>query len=145
MARFLSFYVPREQGDVKLPERARELFRSAHCAGVDGHYEDALRMLARALAIIASADRLVSGAAVATFTLMVLREFDACRQEHDDQTRAAFRALLLGEYQEKHSSCAFCAKNDQDVRHLIIGPSAHICGDCVAKCLEMLRADGLEI
>jgi ATP-dependent Clp protease ATP-binding subunit ClpX len=39
--------------------------------------------------------------------------------------------------------CSFCGKAKADVGHLIAGPSALICDECVALCSEII-AEGRE-
>jgi ATP-dependent protease Clp ATPase subunit len=35
--------------------------------------------------------------------------------------------------------CAFCDKSEHQVRHLIDGGRAFICGECVALCAEIIQ------
>jgi hypothetical protein len=35
--------------------------------------------------------------------------------------------------------CAFCCKSDQEVLRLIAGPTAYICNECVALCVQILE------
>ena len=37
--------------------------------------------------------------------------------------------------------CAFCLKEQKDVRMLIAGPSVHICDACVGACVEIIAED----
>ena len=34
--------------------------------------------------------------------------------------------------------CSFCGKPDSEVKHLIAGPTAFICGECVAVCNKII-------
>jgi ClpX C4-type zinc finger len=36
-------------------------------------------------------------------------------------------------------ACSFCGRNAQQVERLVAGASAHICDDCIAKCLDVLE------
>lgn len=35
--------------------------------------------------------------------------------------------------------CSFCRKSDRDVERLIGGPGVYICGDCVERCIKILK------
>jgi len=37
--------------------------------------------------------------------------------------------------------CSFCQKSQDDVRKLIAGPTAHICDECVAVCVDIIADD----
>jgi hypothetical protein len=37
--------------------------------------------------------------------------------------------------------CSFCGKPESEVEKLIAGPAVFICGECVAKCVAILRED----
>lgn len=34
--------------------------------------------------------------------------------------------------------CSFCAKSQHDVRHLIAGPRAYICNECIELCGQII-------
>ena len=37
--------------------------------------------------------------------------------------------------------CSFCGKSQQQVKHLIAGPSAFICDECVELCQEIIEPE----
>ena len=39
---------------------------------------------------------------------------------------------------EQKLHCSFCEKSQDDVRKLIAGPTAHICDECVAVCVDII-------
>ena len=41
-------------------------------------------------------------------------------------------------------SCAFCGKNQNEVRKLIAGHSMHICDECVGACNEILTKENID-
>ena len=41
-------------------------------------------------------------------------------------------------------SCAFCGKNQNEVRKLIAGQSVHICNECVQVCDEILTKENVD-
>jgi ClpX C4-type zinc finger len=43
--------------------------------------------------------------------------------------------------ENKHLTCSFCGKNQQEVRKLIVGPSVHICDECVKLCSGIVAAE----
>jgi hypothetical protein len=36
-------------------------------------------------------------------------------------------------------TCSFCGRDAQHVDRLVAGASAHICDDCITKCLDVLE------
>lgn len=42
---------------------------------------------------------------------------------------------------DEHVHCSFCGKAAPEVRKIIMGPGIYICDECVALCVEILRAD----
>ena len=42
---------------------------------------------------------------------------------------------------DKNLHCSFCAKNAQEVKKLIAGPSVYICDECVSLCHSILTVD----
>jgi ClpX C4-type zinc finger/Glyoxalase superfamily protein len=38
--------------------------------------------------------------------------------------------------------CTFCTKSQHEVKKLIAGPSAYICDECVALCVDIIRDEG---
>ena len=36
-------------------------------------------------------------------------------------------------------NCSFCGRDAQHVDRLVAGASAHICDDCITKCLDVLE------
>jgi len=38
--------------------------------------------------------------------------------------------------------CSFCGRDEADVERLVRGASAHICDDCIAKCVTVLHDNG---
>lgn len=42
-------------------------------------------------------------------------------------------------------SCSFCGKSEAEVRHIVLGPRAYICDECVAFCVEELRDHGVDV
>jgi hypothetical protein len=39
--------------------------------------------------------------------------------------------------------CIFCGKSQHEVKKLIAGPSAYICDECVALCVDIIREEGI--
>jgi len=63
---------------------------------------------------------------------------DRSRQEPRRPLRAAL-ARLRGP--KRALKCSFCGKPESEVEKLIAGPAVFICGECVARCVAILRAD----
>jgi hypothetical protein len=38
--------------------------------------------------------------------------------------------------------CSFCGKSENEVARLVAGASAHICDECIGKCVSVLEAHG---
>jgi hypothetical protein len=38
--------------------------------------------------------------------------------------------------------CSFCGKSEDEVARLVAGASAHICDECIGKCVSVLEAHG---
>jgi hypothetical protein len=38
--------------------------------------------------------------------------------------------------------CSFCGRHADDVGRLVAGASAHICDDCIGKCVAVLEQHG---
>jgi hypothetical protein len=38
--------------------------------------------------------------------------------------------------------CSFCGKSENEVARLVAGASAHICDECIGKCVSVLEAYG---
>lgn len=36
-------------------------------------------------------------------------------------------------------TCSFCVRTAEQVERLVAGAAAHICDDCIAKCLDILE------
>ena len=49
--------------------------------------------------------------------------------------------LILPNQQTEIIRCTFCNRTHSEVRHMIAAPQkrAHICNDCVATCVRLLR------
>jgi hypothetical protein len=41
-------------------------------------------------------------------------------------------------------SCSFCGRDATQVDRLVAGASAHICDDCITKCLDILERNPRE-
>lgn len=37
--------------------------------------------------------------------------------------------------------CHFCGKTDRQAKHMIKGPEANICSDCVMLCVDVITED----
>ena len=62
------------------------------------------------------------------------------RSRHE--TRRPLRAALARLGGRKGAlKCSFCGKPESEVEKLIAGPAVFICGECVARCVAILRAD----
>jgi ClpX C4-type zinc finger len=48
-------------------------------------------------------------------------------------------AARIGRLFRPPLACSFCGRNAQQVERLVAGASAHICDDCIAKCLDVLE------
>lgn len=58
------------------------------------------------------------------------------------ETRRPLRAALARLRGRKDAlKCSFCGKPESEVEKLIAGPAVFICGECVAKCVAILRAE----
>ncbi|WP_314686852.1 ATP-dependent Clp protease ATP-binding subunit ClpX [uncultured Bifidobacterium sp.] len=45
-------------------------------------------------------------------------------------------------YNEDAPRCTFCGKSEHQVRKLVTGPSAAICDECIALCVEIISEEG---
>ena len=54
------------------------------------------------------------------------------------QTRIDAHMLVV---MPETARCSFCDKSQQQVKHLIAGPSAFICDECVELCQEIVEAE----
>ena len=43
---------------------------------------------------------------------------------------------------ERRLRCSFCRRYAVDVARLVVGASAYICDECVAKCVAVLESHG---
>ncbi len=44
---------------------------------------------------------------------------------------------------QKLHVCSFCGKNQEQVKRMVVGPTAFICNECVALCQEIIAEDSL--
>jgi ClpX C4-type zinc finger len=50
--------------------------------------------------------------------------------------------LLRGRFVGSNTlRCSFCNKSQRDVRKMIAGPQVHICDQCVAVCITIIKED----
>ena len=58
------------------------------------------------------------------------------------ETRRPLSAALARLRERKGAlKCSFCGRRESEVEKLIAGPAVFICGECVARCVAILRAD----
>jgi ATP-dependent Clp protease ATP-binding subunit ClpX len=50
-----------------------------------------------------------------------------------------------GNEEQAQFFCAFCGKNQNDVKRLIAGPEVSICNECINLCVEVLRDENLTV
>jgi hypothetical protein len=44
----------------------------------------------------------------------------------------------FGRYFRPSLACSFCGRDASEVERLVAGASAHICDNCITKCLDIL-------
>jgi hypothetical protein len=48
----------------------------------------------------------------------------------------------IGHFLRPGLRCSFCGRRAEDVGRLVAGASAHICDECVTKCIAVLEQHG---
>jgi hypothetical protein len=66
-----------------------------------------------------------------------------CWADHSRERAMFGRGLGKAEQPsgEQKLRCSFCDKSQDDVRKLIAGPTAYICDECVAVCVDIITDD----
>jgi len=68
---------------------------------------------------------------------------EATRLTTEPSAEPGHAALTLVPAAQQDATCSFCGKQRTDVDHLVTGPAASICAECLTICREINDEEGI--